>query len=243
VPRFVMRSYGSYVVDVAQGGGAPTQYFTGSAVMNNNNPEINSLDANGLFTGAALDPAYQNRVSFLGAGVVPKGVWVTGGSYVSPGVRKLNPDGTWDVQVVNAADPLCDSANPGVAPEAGAICYVNGFAGYAFMLRADGQRTLTYVNPTGHSDYICPCWTETELSRITNSGGALSCGKTATTASLRDSSPVQYVIIDTNPTLPTCRYADTTTSPVTSRRLSGIDPVGAQACYRQVRQACTSLGL
>jgi hypothetical protein len=242
VPGFVMRSYGSYVVNVAQAGADP-QYFTGSAVMNNNNPELNPLDAGGQVTGAALDPAYQNRVSFLGAGVVPKGVWVTGSSYVSPGVRKLNPDGTWDVQVLDIADPLCNPASPGAAPVAGAVCYQNSFAGYAFLMRADGQRTLTYVNPTGHSDYICPCWTETEFSRITTSGGALSCSSTATTASIRDSSPVQYAITDTSSSLPSCRFADTTTSPVTSRRLSGISSDGAQACYRQVRQACTSLGL
>jgi hypothetical protein len=241
VPGFVMRSYGSYVVNVSLG--TVAQYFTGSAVMNNNNPLLNPLDANGQVSGAALDPAYHNRVSFLGAGVVPKGVWVTGSSYVSPGVKNLNPDGTWNVQIVSVADPLCDPATPGTPPVDGAVCYQNSFAGYAFMLRADGQRTLTYVNPTGHSDYICPCWTATEFSRITNSGGALSCGSTATTATIRDSSPVQYATTDTNPSLPSCRFADTRTSPVTSRRLSGISSDQAQVCYRQVRQACTSLGL
>ncbi len=115
VPGFVMRSYGSYVVDVTKDG--ILQHFEGSAVENNTNP----------VTGE-LDPAFQNRVSFLGAGVVPAGVWV------------LN-DGTPDVQVVAEGTP-------------GATWHVNGFGGYAFLLRADGERTLFYINPEGHSDYV-----------------------------------------------------------------------------------------
>jgi len=149
IPGFVMRSYGSYVVNVDRG-----QYFVGSAVMNNNNPEMSPLNANGEVTGAALDPAYQNRVSFLGAGVIPKGAWVTADSFLSPGVKKLNPDKTWDVRLVDGPDSICDPAAPGTAPVAGAVCWSNFFAGYAFLMRADGQRTLVDINSTGHSDYV-----------------------------------------------------------------------------------------
>jgi hypothetical protein len=112
------------------------------------------LDGAAVVAGAALDPAYQNKVSFLGAGVVPKGVWVTADSYVSPGVKKLNPDGTWALTVVDAADPICDPYNLGESPEAGAVCSANTFAGYAFLMRADGQRTLIDISATGHSDYV-----------------------------------------------------------------------------------------
>jgi len=75
-----------------------------------------------------LDPDFQNQVSFLGAGVVPASVWV------------LNA-GTPDVQVV---------------PEGtqGATLHINSFAGYAFLLRADAERTLEFISPTGHSDYV-----------------------------------------------------------------------------------------
>lgn len=152
IPDFVMRSYGSYVVDIDR-----NQHFVGSAVMNNNNPEISPLDANGEVTDAAVDPAYQNLVSFLGAGVIPKGVWVKGSSYTSPGVKNLNADGTWAYTIVDdAANALCDPNNLAAtpSPEAGAVCHGNFFAGYAFLMRADGQRTLTYINPTGHSDYV-----------------------------------------------------------------------------------------
>lgn len=116
VPDFVMRSYGSYVVDVTVGADGLQQYV-GSAVENNTNPVTGEIDAD-----------WQNQVSFLGAGVIPKGVWV------------LN-DGTPEVVVVEEGTE-------------GATWHANSFAGYAFLLRADGTRTLTYVNPQGFSDYV-----------------------------------------------------------------------------------------
>lgn len=87
----------------------------------------------------------------------------------------------------------------------------------------------------------CPCWTDAELAGIVNSGGALSCGKTTTTALIRNSSPIQFASVDLS--LATCRFTDTTTSPVTSRRFTGIDPAAAESCYAQVAQACAGLGL
>ena len=104
IQDFVMRSYGDYEVSVKTSGGF-TQKFTGSAVVNNTNP----------VTGE-VDPNYAGEVSFLGAGVVPLGVWV------------LN-DNTADVQIVDEGTE-------------GATWHANQYAGYAFMLRADGTRTL-----------------------------------------------------------------------------------------------------
>jgi hypothetical protein len=116
IPGFVMRSYGDYVVDVTTAGGDRVT-FTGSTVGNNTNPE----------TGA-VDPAFQNLVSFAGAGVIPKGAWVLG-------------DGTDDIQVVEEGTP-------------GAVWHGNSFAGYAFLLRADAQRTVIFVADDGYSDYV-----------------------------------------------------------------------------------------
>ncbi len=104
VQDFVMRSYGDYVLDVKTGGGY-TQKYIGSAVINNTNP----------VTGE-VDPNFAGEVSFLGAGVLPAGVWV------------LN-DNTPDVQIVDQDTP-------------GATWHANQYAGYAFMLRADGTRIL-----------------------------------------------------------------------------------------------------
>jgi len=87
----------------------------------------------------------------------------------------------------------------------------------------------------------CPCWTEAELAKISQSGGALSCGSTSTTAIIRNSSPIQFASVDTS--LNNCRYTDTSASPRISRRFDGIDPAAAQSCYTQIQQACGALGL
>ena len=141
VPGFVMRSYGDYAVNVTTSGGA-TQIYSGNAVMNNTNP----------LTGD-LDPAYQNLVSFLGGGVVPKGAWVTADSFNPDGSKKLNADGTWNVTVASGTN-LCDPTADTVRANDGAVCFRNSFAGYAFLMRADGSRMLYYINPTGHSNYV-----------------------------------------------------------------------------------------
>jgi len=127
VRDFVMRSYGSYTVDIKNGTDPGyvdynEAYYTGSAVANNTNP-----------TTGLLDPAYKNKVSFLGGGVVPEGVWILDNG--------LNPDGTKNVTVVDEGT-------------AGAVWHANSFAGYAFLLRADAARTLQWVNPEGHSNYV-----------------------------------------------------------------------------------------
>ena len=172
VPSFVMRSYGDYTVEselfgdpnTVDGQDAIAQYtYRGSAVGNNTNP---TSVVTGV--GGTLDANWQNKVSFLGAGVVPKGVWVKASSYqldqngnfVLDGngnkIPVLNANNTWDVTIVETAVQTCDPGNPGAAPEAGATCYQNSFAGYPFLLRADGQRTVTYINPDGWSNYAAP---------------------------------------------------------------------------------------
>lgn len=115
VPDFVMRSYGDYVVDIDRG--PVNQHFEGSAVVNNTNPNTGELD-----------PNYQNKVSFLGGGVVPATVWV------------INA-GTADVEIVEEGTP-------------GATLHTNVYAGYAFLLRADAERTLEFIAPDGHSMYV-----------------------------------------------------------------------------------------
>lgn len=144
VPAFVMRSYGDYTVNVTTSGG-DVQAFSGSAVGNNTNPE--SIVAG---EGGTLDPEYQNDVSFLGAGVLPSGVYVSADSFNPDGSRKMRTDvnqttgettQVWDVTIVDAGT-------------AGATWHSNSFAGYAYVLRADGMRILDYVNPDGHSDYV-----------------------------------------------------------------------------------------
>jgi hypothetical protein len=145
VPGFVMRSYGNYTVtvnDPITGNPTNSLTYTGNAVMNNTNP----------ITGA-LDAAYQNKVSFLGAGEVPLGVWVTADSYNPDGTRKLNADQTWAVTVASGTN-LCNPAVNTIRASDGAHCWRNSFAGYGFLMRADGSRYLYEINPTGHSNYV-----------------------------------------------------------------------------------------
>jgi hypothetical protein len=145
VPGFVMRSYGDYTVTVSApttANPSATLTYTGNAVMNNTNP----------LTGE-LDPAYQNTVSFLGGGVVPKGVWVTADSYNPDGSRKINADQTWQVTVASGIN-LCDPSLDTIRVSDSAHCFQNSFAGYGFLMRADGSRELFEINPTGHSNYV-----------------------------------------------------------------------------------------
>ncbi|MBU1397260.1 MAG: PEP-CTERM sorting domain-containing protein [Gammaproteobacteria bacterium] len=128
VPDFVMRSYGDYVVNITTSGGV-VQSFSGSAVENNTNP----------LTGESQD-AWQNQVSFLGGGVIPKGVWVFG-------------EGTADVIV--AEDQGAAGTASGQTRADGATWHANLYSGYAFLLRADGTRTLTFA-AADWSDYAAP---------------------------------------------------------------------------------------
>lgn len=142
VPGFVMRSYGEYEVDVTYLPASREMDYWGSAVGNNMDPESITVDKD--ITTASIgvvDPSYHNKVSFLGAGVVPDGVWVSADSYDEFGNRVLNADGTWNLTVVAEGT-------------AGAVWHSNDFGGYAFLLRADAERTLEWISPDGHSDYV-----------------------------------------------------------------------------------------
>jgi len=126
VPDFVMRSFGDYTIDMGNDAGVD-QYFEGSAVGNNFNPVTGELDED-----------FQNKVSFLGAGVVPEGMWV------------LNSGDPELLQIVKE----CDADETVACSTEGATWHSNAFAGYAFLLRADAERTLEFISPDGHSIYV-----------------------------------------------------------------------------------------
>lgn len=143
IPGFVMRSYGSYTVDVSRSGSA-RQLFTGNAVMSNTNPLIDPLNP---VTGEIdvnkprlLDPTFNNKVSFLGGGVIPLGAWTSADSYNPDGSQKLNADGTWVVTVVAAGTP-------------DAVWHSNYWGGFAFLLRADAARNVISMTPLNRADW------------------------------------------------------------------------------------------
>jgi len=168
VQDFQMRSYGSLEVDVTSG-----QFnlnFTADAVVNNTNPldstvqtDINgdaimievpvlnidgtpALDENGQprtmmvedkrVGGGGVDAGFYNEVSFMGGGVVPEGVWV----------RTVDPTAAMsDLNIVEVLDADDGDANT--------IWWQNSFAGYPFLLRADGIRVVDALDMSLYNDY------------------------------------------------------------------------------------------
>lgn len=135
VPGFVMRSYGDYNVNVTNVATGYNMNFEGHAVGNNTNPTTVVAGV-----GGSLDAAYQNKVSFLGAGIVPKGVWVFN-------------DNTANITVADDQTFVAGTQAGDVRISDGASWHYNDFGGFAFLLRADAGRVVTFISPTGFSDY------------------------------------------------------------------------------------------
>lgn len=131
IPNFVMRSYGTLEVDIkAANGGTGDFLFKAGAVVNNTDPSL-GRDSTHPMGFANLD--YYNRVSFMGGGVVPAGAWIYPGS-----------TGPTDVKV-HPVQGAPGTGNDQVRVD-GAVWHINIFAGYPFMMRADGKRNVTYFD-------------------------------------------------------------------------------------------------
>lgn len=168
VQNFVMRSYGSLEVDRTMPDGNRLLYQA-DAVVNNTNPLDSTiltntngdpvmvevpvfnmdgsvaLDENGNprtmmvpkkeVGGGGVDEDFYNQVSFMGGGVVPQGVWV----------KVADPDGPMSndniLEVLDADDG-----------EANTMWHANSFAGYPFLLRADGIRIVDALDFSLYSD-------------------------------------------------------------------------------------------
>ena len=172
VQDFQMRSYGSLEVDISTAeGGVGNFLFNSDAVVNNTNPLDSTiqtdsngnsimveaavlnmdgtpaLDANGdprtelvplkQVGGGGSDIDYYNEVSFMGGGVVPGGVWV---SVVDPSKVLIT-----DSDIIEVLDADDGDANT--------IWWANSFAGYPFLLRADGLRIVDALDMNLYSDY------------------------------------------------------------------------------------------
>jgi len=85
--------------------------------------------------GAGVDEAYLNKVSFMGGGVVPNGVWV---NVVDPAAPMTNEN---IIEVLNADDGAVNT-----------IWWKNSFSGYPFLLRADGVRVINAFDFNLYSD-------------------------------------------------------------------------------------------
>ena len=135
IPGFVMRSYGDYTINVTNNATGYNMNFEGHAVGNNTNPTTVVAGS-----GGSLDQAFQNKVSFLGAGVIPLGAWVFN-------------DGTPIVTVADDQSFVVGTQPGDIRLSDGATWHSNDFGGFAFLLRADAGRVVTFISPTGFSDY------------------------------------------------------------------------------------------
>ena len=181
VNDFSMRSYGSLEIDVSipapdgQGGISYTDLkFNADAVVNNTNPLADPttlVDANGApimidvpmvnmdgtpaldefgnqrtmslpkkeVGGAGVDENYFNEVSFMGGGVVPTGVWVKVTDVASAAAGTLTNE-----EIIEVLDSDDGAANT--------VWWSNSFAGYPFLLRADGVRIIDAFDFDLYSD-------------------------------------------------------------------------------------------
>ena len=139
-PNFEMRSFGDIVVDFPSSG----QYMTASAVVNNTNPAhpmyYDDQNTPIVDENMAVDLAYHNKVSFMGANVLQSGNWCgiqtpefVGGAR-GIGVKRYE---TIRYDITTKAD--CDALVRGNWDS-------NSFAGFAYILRADGGRYIDYFD-------------------------------------------------------------------------------------------------
>ena len=84
----------------------------------------------------------------------------------------------------------------------------------------------------------CPCYDESDLTAITNSGGVLSCSISETSAVLRNTTVTQSASI--NMSGPLCRRVDTVNN-VPRSVVFKFDATAAQTCYDLVVNACATV--
>jgi hypothetical protein len=127
IPDFAMRSYGSLEVYSTYNVNFP---FMANAVVNNTDP---ALARDATHPMGFVNPAFYNRVSFMGGGSIPGGAWLYPGATGPTDVRVHPVQGT-------------PGASNGEVRADGAVWYSNTFIGYPFLLRADGRRNVTFFD-------------------------------------------------------------------------------------------------
>jgi hypothetical protein len=169
VKDFEMRSYGSLEVNVSTANGGPADLlFKADAVVNNTSPLASTIPAGNPETimvpvlnmdgtpavddnnqprtmevaqkvvgGGGVDENYYNKVSFMGGGSLAPGAWVE----VADNTAKVTQDNV--VRVVK--EGLLSDGSPEPL-NSNVVYHQNSFAGYPFILRADGIRVLDAMN-------------------------------------------------------------------------------------------------
>ena len=141
VSDFEMRSYGDINVDITTEGGVQ-QLMSARAVVNNTDPTSNNDTVN-ADTPTGDPELWHNKVSFMGASVIPGYGAGTGdcgiltaewaGGSQGPGVKKF------DSIISGVADAAACTTAGGTWQE-------HAFSGFAFILRADAERHIDYFD-------------------------------------------------------------------------------------------------
>lgn len=137
VRGFQMRSWGDLNVDVTRVDGT-TQQYSARAVVNNTDPSTIGDVENPVVEELAASDEYKNDVSFMGADVI-----ASGGTC---GVETAEwAAGNRGASVTRFASTI-DAADSSSCAAAGGSWQNNSFAGFAFLLRADGTRYLDWYD-------------------------------------------------------------------------------------------------
>jgi len=142
--NFEMRSFGDVVVDITGADGIDKQEFSARAIVNNTDPSVFNQSV-GPETPVGDPDLWHNKVSFMGASVIP--------GAVGYGICGLETD-EWKAGQRGAGVYRYASIIPGINDQTTCASTPNGvwqtssFAGYAYILRADGIRVPDYAAPS-----------------------------------------------------------------------------------------------
>lgn len=140
--NFEMRSFGDVVVDITGADGIDKQEFSARAIVNNTDPNVinQSVDLN---TPVGDPNVWHNKVSFMGASVIPGGV-----GYGICGIETAEwiagQRGAGVYRYASIIPGINDSATCAATPDG--VWQGSAFAGYAYILRADGMRVPDYFD-------------------------------------------------------------------------------------------------
>lgn len=163
ISDFEMRSYGTVELEVTlANGGTSNVIYRSDAVVNNTSPAagtVNPITGLKEVGGAGVDENYYNKVSFMGAGIIPAGIWVL---VPVDDVIEVRTGGILAIrndQILTTQDGLESDGTPVVPvdPETGLalgrwMYHTNSFANFTFLLRADGIRVINAVDFNVYTD-------------------------------------------------------------------------------------------
>lgn len=139
---FQMRSFGDIAIDLTSSADGGKQVMSARAIVNNTDPNVPNQSV-GPNTPVGDPNIWHNKVSFMGADVIPGGVgegdcgilsddWIAG--LRGPNIKKFSSLLPKTI------------ASPAECSVAGGVWQTAAFAGYAYILRADGMRVPDYFD-------------------------------------------------------------------------------------------------